>query len=233
MDPTGEKALDRQLKQATIDNKTANTAKANQQMANGGRKVGNLPVGLQKLEDNDIDALANVKSMNTQLGNINQQIDNGTLKLSAGGNVWNKALNYTGMSTQESANYASFQAAMEKMRNDSLRLNKGTQTEGDAVRAWNELFASANDPKVVKQRLGEIQALNAQASKVRVGMINSRRKNQGIGPLDTDEVLDGSIGLSPDQGASQQAQQPAPQPAVQARAAAQGQKKDHSALWGG
>lgn len=242
MDPTGEKAAARQLTAARTAQANAAAAKDNQLAANGGRKVGNLPVGLQKLEDNDLDALANVKSMDTQLGNIGKQIDNGTLKLSLGGNAWNKALNYTGMSTQESANFSSFQSTMEKMRNDSLRLNKGTQTEGDAVRAWNELFANANDPRVVKQRLGEIQALNAQAAKVRTGMINSRRKNQGIGTLDIDDVLNGTIGLQPGQDAAQQApqaqQQLAPQPAGQARTqapapAAQPQKKDHSALWGG
>lgn len=244
MDPTGEKAAARQLTAAKTAQANAAAAKDNQLAANGGRKVGNLPVGLQKLEDNDIEALAGVKSMDTQLGNIGQQIDNGTLNLSFAGNLANKGRNAVGWNNQESTNFSSFQSTMEKMRNDSLRLNKGTQTEGDAERAWNELFANINDNKVVKQRLAEIQALNSQATKVHVGLINSRRKNNGIAPLDTDEVLDGTIGLSPDQSAQQQVQQvqqqPAPQTTGQTRAqasapavAAQAQKKDHSALWGG
>jgi hypothetical protein len=49
------------------------------------------------------------------------------------------------------------------MRNDSLRLNKGAQTEGDAVRAWDEIAANPNDTEVIKSRLKEIQDLNRMA----------------------------------------------------------------------
>ncbi|MEB0197912.1 hypothetical protein QN415_11915 [Pseudomonas sp. 5S4] len=195
VDPTGTAGLDRQLKVASIDEKNASTA-AKLRNTN---KAGNLPVGLQKLEDGDIDAVSNVQSINTQMGNILGQIDDGSLVLGPLENRKNAARNSSGISTPQSANYASFMSSLEKIRNDSLRLNKGPQTEGDANRAWNELLTNVNDPKVVKQRLGEIQAMNNKAAQVRLGMINSRRKNQGVGPLNIDDIL----------GAPQQASQSA------------------------
>ncbi|WP_297841190.1 hypothetical protein [Pseudomonas sp.] len=199
VDPTGTKGIDRQLKVATIDEKNASAA-AKLRTAN---KAGNLPVGLQKLEDGDIDAVSNVQSINTQMGNILGQIDNGSLVLGPVENRKNAARNSAGISTPESANYASFMSSLEKIRNDSLRLNKGPQTEGDAQRAWAELLSNVNDPKVVKQRLGEIQVMNNKAAQVRLGMINSRRKNQGVGPLNVDDIL----GAPPQASQSAQTQQ--------------------------
>lgn len=198
VDPTNEKGLARQLTQAKIDETNASAAK----LRNAPNKTGNLPVGLQKLEDGDIDAVSNVQSINTQMGNILGQLDNGSLVLGPLENRKNAALNAAGSSNPQSVNYASFMSSLEKIRNDSLRLNKGPQTEGDANRAWNELLANVNDPKVVKQRLGEIQAMNNKAAQVRLGMINSRRKNQNIGPLNIDDIL----------GGSPPASQPTPQP---------------------
>ena len=217
VDPTGEKGLARQLTQANIDEKNASAAAKLRNTS----KIGNLPVGLQKLEDGDIDAVGNVQSINTQMGNILGQIDGGSLVLGPIENRKNAALNAAGRSTPQSANYASFMASLEKIRNDSLRLNKGPQTEGDANRAWNELLTNVNDPKVVKQRLGEIQAMNNKAAQVRLGMINSRRKNQGVGPLNVEDIL----GAPPQTSQSAQPQQagattsnPAPQAAQGAAA---------------
>jgi hypothetical protein len=99
------------------------------------------------------------------------------------------AKNATGLSNQASRNYASFQAALEKLRNDSLRLNRGVQTEGDAVRAWNELVKNINDPKVVKQRLEEIIRNNKVAAEYRRNVIQQRRADNGLEPLDIDRMV--------------------------------------------
>jgi hypothetical protein len=89
------------------------------------------------------------------------------------------------MSDADSRNFASFQSTLEKLRNDSLRLNKGVQTEGDAVRAWNELVKNINDPQVVRQRLAEIREINNRAIALRKYNIDVIRSNFGVGPLDT------------------------------------------------
>ncbi|MNY53581.1 hypothetical protein D3C86_1893470 [compost metagenome] len=80
-------------------------------------------------------------------------------------------------------------STLEKLRNDSLRLNKGVQTEGDAQRAWNELLANINDPKLVEQRLGEILAINQRAGELRGLSNDSMRANFGHDPMDYSQYL--------------------------------------------
>jgi hypothetical protein len=89
-----------------------------------------------------------------------------------------------GMSTEESRNFATFKSNMERLRNESLRLNTGVQTDGDAQRAWNELFQNINDTKLVQQRLQEIQRINARGVELQKLKIDSVRANYGKGPMD-------------------------------------------------
>ena len=93
------------------------------------------------------------------------------------------------MSTPKSRNYESFRNTLEKMRNDSLRLNKGVQTEGDAQRAWQELVAHINDPAVVRQRLEEIQDLNQQAIDFHKETITQLREDAGLPPIDVNKFM--------------------------------------------
>ena len=95
----------------------------------------------------------------------------------------------TGASTPDSRNFAEFKATLERMRNDSLRLNKGVQTEGDAQRAWNELLANIKDEQYVQQRLQTIMRLNERAIAIRSAKINQRRSNFGAPPLDVSQFV--------------------------------------------
>ena len=70
------------------------------------------------------------------------------------------------------------------MRNDSLRLNSGVQTDGDAQRAWNELMANINDPLTVRQRLEEINGYNQTALAIKQGQIEDIRTQYGKEPID-------------------------------------------------
>jgi hypothetical protein len=90
-----------------------------------------------------------------------------------------------GWSTEESRNFASFKSTLERLRNESLRLNTGVQTDGDAQRAWNELFQNINDTGLVQQRLKEIQAINKRGAELHRLRVDSVRGNYGAGPLDS------------------------------------------------
>lgn len=138
-----------------------------------------LPVGLQKIEDSDIEGIQLANSMHADLGAIKQQVDDGSLQLGLWSNMTGTARNYLGQSDENSRNLATFKSTLEKMRNDSLRLNKGVQTEGDAQRAWNEVFQNINDPEVVSKRLEEIQSINERAADQRMQRVNLRRENNG------------------------------------------------------
>ena len=149
------------------------------------KNVPKLPTSALKMQQDDLDAIGTASSINADLGALAQQIDSGKLKLGMVDNLTAKAKNFVGASDESSRNLATFQATLEKLRNDSLRLNKGVQTEGDAQRAWNEMIANINDPKLVKQRLGEIQKINERAVNLRKMNIDVIRSNFGVDPMDT------------------------------------------------
>ena len=144
-----------------------------------------LPTSALKLQQEELDAISAASSLNADLGAVYGQVNTGALKLGPVENLSSKAKNWAGMSDPNSRNFASFNSTLERLRNESLRLNKGVQTEGDAQRAWNELLANINDPEVVKQRLTEIQKLNERAANTRKMNIDAIRSNFGAEPLDT------------------------------------------------
>lgn len=143
-------------------------------------KAGNKPLsaGLQKEEDDDIGVVQAARGMNGVLDRTAGQVESGALKLGPMQSLTAPVKNFLGMSDESSRNYASFRANLEKIRNDSLKLNKGQQTEGDATRAWNELLANINDRELVKQRLAEIASLNERALADRKQIVQNRRSSQ-------------------------------------------------------
>lgn len=143
-----------------------------------------LPAPALKIQQEELEAIGTASSINADLGGIEKLITDGKLKPSLLGNAMNNTLNTLGLSTEESRNLATFKSTLEKMRNDSLRLNKGVQTEGDAVRAWNELIANISDKGVVTQRLAEIRKINERAANLRRMNIDVVRANYGLPPLD-------------------------------------------------
>jgi hypothetical protein len=143
-----------------------------------------LPPVALKMQQESLDAIAISSSIVADLAAVEKQIADGKLKFGPISNLANAGLNMAGMSTEESRNFASFKSTLERLRNESLRLNAGVQTDGDAQRAWNELFQNINDTNLVKQRLAEIQNINKRGAQHHRLRIDSVRANYGVGPLD-------------------------------------------------
>jgi hypothetical protein len=143
-----------------------------------------MPGTAVKLQNEDLEAIGTFSGLDSDLAAIEGQLSSGKLKLGLLTNAAGSALNAVGMSTDNSRNLASFKAKLENMRNESLRLNKGVQTEGDSVRAWNEAIANINDPGIVAQRLAEIRALNKRAVALRKNNVDLLRSNYGAEALD-------------------------------------------------
>ncbi|ARS48377.1 hypothetical protein PSMEN_08255 [Ectopseudomonas mendocina] len=156
---------------------------------NASNKPAQMSASVQRLEDDDISAIGSARTMNSELARIDNQIANGELDLGLITNASSMAANALGIGGQNARNYASLNSTLEKLRNESLRLNTGVQTEGDAQRAWNELVTNLKSPELVRQRLAEIRALNDRAMGIRQGIINNRRAAQGADPLDVNAVL--------------------------------------------
>lgn len=195
--------------------KVMENGKAVQKMSKSGRVIGEaitgqttapskpLPAAALKMQQEELDAIGTASGINSDLGAIKKQIEGGTLKLSFSENIKSKIKNQNlpliGGSDETSRNFATFKATLEKLRNDSLRLNKGVQTDGDAQRAWNELMENISDPKVVTQRMGEIQKLNERAVQLRKLNIDNVRANYGHDSLDVSgyENLAPALGGAP------------------------------------
>lgn len=189
---------------AVVDPQTGKPTYVSPQQAIGMRPYnqrsnGGLPASVMKQQTEMLEDVGLAGSINSDIGALVGQLNptkgaNGqevtpALELGPLNNIMGQARNFVGMSNQESRNLASFKATLEKMRNDSLRLNKGVQTEGDAVRAWNELFSNINDQKVVSQRLQEIQRINQRAANMKQVQIDTLRQNFGAEPLDAGQMF--------------------------------------------
>lgn len=164
-----------------------NNIRSNERMlANAGNQPSKpLPVGALKMQQDSLDAIGTAGGINADLGAVLQQVESGALKLGPVSNAVGSARNTLGMSNENSQNLATFKATLEKLRNDSLRLNKGVQTDGDAQRAWQELLSNINDSKVVAKRLRELMTLNERAVGFHEMNLGTLRSNYGAPQIDT------------------------------------------------
>lgn len=154
-------------------------------VASGTAPAKPMPAAALKMRQDAVDAIGTASSMSADLGALASQIEDGKLKLGPVGNMVSEARNFLGESSENSRNYQSFKATLERLRNESLRLNKGVQTDGDAQRAWNELLTNINDPDVVVQRLREIDAINRRAVDLQQFNLDLIEQNYGGQPTDT------------------------------------------------
>ena len=138
-----------------------------------------LPAAALKLQLEAQSSADTSAGINESLTAVEKQITDGKLNFGPVSNLKNNALNYAGVSTEESRNFSSFKSRLEKLRNDSLRLNNGVQTDGDAQRAWNELFDNINDTELVLQRLAEIKVLNERAKNLKLMEVDTINRNYG------------------------------------------------------
>ncbi len=143
-----------------------------------------LPTTALKMQNEELDAFSTAGGVIADTAALQKQIETGALKLGPVQNLASKGKNAVGMSDPNSQNFAAFKSGIEKLRNDSLRLNKGVQTEGDAVRAMDELMSNINDPKVVARQLARINEINQRAMNLRKMNIEAIRNNFGVDPMD-------------------------------------------------
>lgn len=144
-----------------------------------------MPAPALRMQQEEIDAIGTAGAIKADLAAVRKQIEEGTLKLGFFRNMQSEGRQFLGVNDEASRQYGTFKNTLEKLRNDSLRLNKGVQTEGDAVRAWNEILTRINDPVFVRQRLDEVERINERAIALRRMNIDVIRRNYGHDPLDT------------------------------------------------
>ena len=141
------------------------------------------------MQAQELESIQTAGAINADVAALQDQIKSGEIKLGPIRNIANTARNRLGYSDQESQNFSNLKTTLEKLRNDSLRLNAGVQTEGDAIRAWNELMDGIADPGVVQTQLARIQNINDRAIKLRKMNIDAIRLNYGHEPMNVDEYI--------------------------------------------
>ncbi len=128
--------------------------------AGGGEKP--LPVGALKELLGIEDALGGTSVLNDIIQKNAERIKNGTLKVGPADTLGANFRTALNMSTDEDVARKEWQADLTKIVNESLRLNKGVQTEGDAQRAAEELMG-ASDQKTVAAALKRLAGFNRSA----------------------------------------------------------------------
>jgi len=166
-------------------NRSNKRASATNLSVNTGERI---PGNLVKLQDDMLDRTLNATAIDKDLGAVQSQIQSGKLQFGPVTNLVNTGRNMLGMSNDQSRAFGSFNSTLEKLRNDSLRLNAGVQTDGDAQRAWNELFQNINDTKFVDERLSEIRKINQRGAELQRYRLNVLRRNSGAGELELPQV---------------------------------------------
>lgn len=157
----------------------ASNAQAEYVRAGKGQFGKPMPQQLQKAENDMLEKVQIAANNNADVSGIISNIDQGTLDPGILKNNYEKAKTFFGAvdpADTNTRNYNTFVSTMERLRNESLRLNKGVQTEGDAQRAWNELFTNINDKTVVRDQLARIAKLNERAARQQAGLVRNQRK---------------------------------------------------------
>jgi len=137
-----------------------------------------------KAEEEDFTALDTNANINEDIDKFAGLLESGEMTLSAFDKPADFLATTFGYADEVNANRSDFRTFIKKLVLDSLRLNKGTQTEGDAQRATDAIFENINNESVVLRRLNELKRINERALANRKRSINRRRANEGVDAFD-------------------------------------------------
>lgn len=150
-----------------------------------------LPNTLIKSEDEDYLALEQHTNLQTDINRFLDNVEKGTLEVGFGEDVQTffgnlGVLPQDPESQEKLNNYNDLKRFVTRYVNNILRLNKGPQTEGDAIRALDELRA-AKTTSDLQRVLKTLQNISDREINFRKTSINRRRTNAGVANVDFDK----------------------------------------------
>ncbi|MFV7424012.1 hypothetical protein ACNPNN_13165 [Stenotrophomonas geniculata] len=137
-----------------------------------------LPVGALKELLAVEDALGGTQVLGGIIAKNRERLDNGTLQIGPLQSLIGSVRTGLGVAGDSDVALNEWNSDLTKIVNESLRLNKGVQTEGDAQRAANELM-NARDAKTVRAALGRLEGFNNQAIQLQRQKQNLINSNYG------------------------------------------------------
>jgi hypothetical protein len=154
--------------------------KAAERAAKNSGKV--LPARLQTAEDDDFSAIDTASSVVADIKPIIDNLETNKLNLNKVNQLKMGTQAFFGSKDPEVLRYQELERNLTRFVNESLRLNKGVQTEGDAQRAAAEYQAafSKNSTEGMKKALQELEKINNRQIENRKKQVDRRRKAQGV-----------------------------------------------------
>lgn len=137
-----------------------------------------LPVGALKELLAVEDALGGTQVLGSIISKNRERLDNGTLQIGPLQSLIGSVRTGLGVAGDSDVALNEWNSDLTKIVNESLRLNKGVQTEGDAQRAANELM-NARDARTVRAALGRLEGFNNQAIQLQRQKQNLINSNYG------------------------------------------------------
>jgi len=146
-----------------------------------------LPAAIQKQEDEDYDRGQTAINIASDSNKYINSIRSGAIPFGAGSSTMASVRGALGSNDPSVINKKDFEAFKVRLVNESLRLNKGTQTDTDAKRAVDELQA-ANSATGAAKAINTLMEINLRAANDAQNSIIRRRRNSKLGepevPLD-------------------------------------------------
>lgn len=146
-----------------------------------------LPPVIQKAEDTDYEIGQNAINLAQDANRYLNTIKSGAIKFGPIDRVSTSVRGAFGSESPDVTARNDFEAFKNRLINESLRLNKGTQTEGDAQRAAKELMSSDSQAGAGKA-IATLLEINARTAEDAQKSIIRRRRNAKLG--DPDVLLD-------------------------------------------
>jgi cytochrome c556 len=168
-----------QISQQQFNQQIAQGNLALRQQLAAGKDQKVLPAGALKMESENITSAYEANQLANQVDSQMKSLITSGIKFSPAKNAQLAIQSSLGSTSPEVLAYNDFAQFKTKLVNDTLRLNKGTQTEGDAVRAANELTNAKSTQDVIRS-LQKIRDINAQAVGMQNQIVTSRRKSGGL-----------------------------------------------------
>lgn len=146
-----------------------------------------IPPVIQKAEDADYESGQSAINLAIDANKYLNTIKSGAIKFGPLDKLSTSVRGAFGSESPDVTARNDFESFKTRLVNESLRLNKGTQTEGDAVRSANELKASDSMEGAAKA-IATLMELNTRKAQDAQNSIIRRRKNAKLG--DPDVLLD-------------------------------------------
>jgi hypothetical protein len=140
------------------------------------RKNKPLPAYLAKGEEADYDTAQSATNLAADANNFINRIKTGEIKFGVKEKASIRARQLVGSSAPDVVSREDYDKFLKVLTNESLRLNKGTQTEGDAVRAAKEL-ESSESPQAAAAAMRRLVEINLRRVQDASKSVATRREN--------------------------------------------------------